>query len=419
MNISPKENMQMAMVAVWSHRFRSMLTILGIVIGITTVVVVASLLTGLRQGVVDFFQELGPDNIFVYRTSGDPNAPEQQLPPKERKRRPLRAEYADEIKRWCHDVEDVSLSLNIPSVVDGNPITARVPGYESDTINTVGLAANSQDLVPRDFAAGRYFTPEEDQRGAHVAVIGDNVASALFPGGNAVDRTFMMDGAEYRVIGVYAKAKGGFFGENGQDNTVAIPLHTAMNRYPQIDRFMITAKAVSGKRQDAYDEVQGVMRRLRHLATDAPNDFSVSTPDQIIQQFDSITALIGVVAIAISALGLLVGGIGVMNIMLVSVTERTREIGVRKALGARRRDIIGQFLVESMTLTGAGGVLGLVIAALITLAVGALVPSLPSKVPSWALIAGFTVSVAIGVFFGTWPAVKASRLDPVEALRYE
>jgi putative ABC transport system permease protein len=182
---------------------------------------------------------------------------------------------------------------------------------------------------------------------------------------------------------------------------------------------MITAKARVGKRQDAYDEVQGTMRRIRRLATDTKNDCAISTPDQIIQQFDRITGLIGLVAIAISALGLLVGGIGVMNIMLVSVTERTREIGVRKALGARRRDIIGQFLVEAMTLTGAGGVLGIVIAILITMLVGALVPSLPSTVPSWALVTGFSVSVVVGVFFGVWPAVKAARLDPVEALRYE
>jgi putative ABC transport system permease protein len=200
---------------------------------------------------------------------------------------------------------------------------------------------------------------------------------------------------------------------------VIIPLRTAETRYPQVDRFMITAKALPGKRQDAYDEVDAAIRRLRHLAAGTPDDFSISTPDQIIQQFDRITGLIGLVAIAISGLGLLVGGIGVMNIMLVSVTERTREIGVRKALGARRRDIIGQFLVEAMTLTGAGGVLGIVIAVLITMLVGALVPSLPSKVPTWALVTGFSVSVAVGMFFGVWPATKAAKLDPVEALRYE
>ncbi|HUI77317.1 MAG TPA: ABC transporter permease [Bryobacteraceae bacterium] len=418
MNISAAENMQMAVNAVWSHRFRSLLTILGIVIGITTVVTVASLLTGLRQGVVTFFQELGPDSIFLFKTTGDPNN-DQRVPPKERKRRAMKPEYADQIRRWCASVEDVGITLYIPPAVDGNPITARVPGYESDTINVSGLSPNMDQISPRDFAAGRYFTPEEDARGTHVAVIGDSVAQALYPGGKAVGNTMMIDGAEFTVIGVYAKAKGGFFGENGMDNAVVIPLRTAESRYPQIDRFMIVAKARAGQRQEAFEEVEGAMRRIRRLPTGTEDDFAISTPDQIIQQFDRITGLIGLVAIAISGLGLLVGGIGVMNIMLVSVTERTREIGVRKAIGARRRDIIGQFLVEAMTLTGAGGLLGIAIAVLITMLVGALVPSLPSTVPSWALVTGFSVSVAVGMFFGVWPAVKAAQLDPVEALRYE
>ena len=408
--------MHLAVGAVWTHRFRSLLTILGIVIGITTVVTVASLLTGLRQGVVTFFQQLGPDNIFLFKSSGDPN---MNPSPKERKRRAMKPEYAEYLKRWCSSVEDAGLVLYIPPVVDNKPITARVPGYESDTINVSGLSPNMAEISPRDLDAGRFFSPEEDQRTAHVAVIGASVAEALFPNGHAVDRTFMMDGAEYTIAGVYAKAKGGFFGENGMDNAVDIPLRTAQNRYPQVDRFMITAKARPGMREGAYQEVEGVMRRIRRVPTGAEDDFAISTPDQIIQQFDNITSLIGLVAIAISALGLLVGGIGVMNIMLVSVTERTREIGVRKAVGARRRDIIGQFLVEAMTLTGAGGLLGIAIAILITMLVGALVPSLPSVVPLWALVTGFTVSVAIGVFFGVWPAVKAARLDPVEALRYE
>ena len=416
MNISATENMQMAVAAVWTHRFRSLLTILGIVIGITTVVTVASLLTGLRQGVVVFFQELGPDNVFVYKSSGDPS---MDPPPKERKRRAIKPEWAEYVRRWCMSVEDVGLELYLPAAIDGNALTARVPGFESDTINVEGVSPNLDTISPRDFSAGRFFTPEEDQRSAHVVMIGANVADSLFPDGHAISRSLMMDGAEYTVVGVFAKAKGGFFGENGMDNAVVMPLRTAQNRYPQIDRFMIIAKARPGKRQEAFYEVEGAIRRLRRLPTDTADDFSISTPDQIIQQFDSITGLIGLVAIAISALGLLVGGIGVMNIMLVSVTERTREIGVRKALGARKRDIIGQFLVEAMTLTGAGGMLGILIAVLITMLVGALVPSLPSTVPAWALITGFTVSVAVGVFFGVWPAMKAAQLDPVEALRYE
>src|SRR5450432_4054997 len=341
MNISAIENVQMALMGVWAHRFRSLLTILGIVIGITTVVTVASLLTGLRQGVVVFFEELGPDNIFVFKTSGDPS----QEPLKERKRRPMKTEYAEFIRRWCTSVEDVGLQLLIPPVVEGKPITARVPGYETDTINVAGMSPNMVEIQPRDLDFGRYFSAEEDQRGAHAAIIGNNVAESLFPAGNAVGRTFMMDGAEFIIAGVYAKAKGGFFGENGQDNAITIPLRTAESRYPQVDRYMITAKAKPGKRQEAYDEVHGVMRRIRRLPTDAKDDFAIST------------------------LGLLVGGIGVMNIMLVSVTERTREIGVRKAVGARKRDIIGQFLIEAMTLTGVGGMLGIAIAVLITLLV--------------------------------------------------
>jgi putative ABC transport system permease protein len=366
---------------------------------------------------VVFFKTLGPDNVFIYRTSGDPSQDGQS--PKERRRRPLIPEYADDIKRWCSSVNDTGLVVYIPTIVDGNPLIARVPGYESDSINVSGLSDNMYELSPRDFDVGRYFTPEEDQRGAHVAIIGRNVADSLFPNGRAVDSTFMMDGAEYTVIGVYSKAKGGFFGENSQDSEIDIPIHTARSRYPQVNRFMVIAQAKPGMRQEAYDEAEGTMRKLRHLTKDQPDDFSISTPDQIIQQFDSITSLIGLVAIAISGLGLLVGGIGVMNIMLVSVTERTREIGVRKALGARRRDIVGQFLIEAMTLTGFGGALGLVIALGITMLVGALVPALPAKVPSWALVTGFTVSVAVGVFFGVWPAMKAARLDPVDALRYE
>jgi putative ABC transport system permease protein len=206
MNINPIQTMQMALQAVWTHRFRSLLTILGIVIGITTVVTVASLLSGLRQGVVVFFQELGPDNIFVFKTSGDPSQDANNI--KERQRRPFKPEYIESIKRWCFSVQDIGLDVLLPAAVDGNPITARVPGYETDTINVAGRSPNMNDLTPRDFSFGRFFTLEEDHRGAHVVMIGDSVAKALFPDGRAVGNSITMDGAEYVVVGVYAKAKG-------------------------------------------------------------------------------------------------------------------------------------------------------------------------------------------------------------------
>lgn len=416
MRISASENINLALTAVWAHRFRSLLTILGIVIGITTVVTVASLLTGLRAGVVTFFQELGPDNIFLFKTSGDPGR--NRVTDKEARRRPILPEYADIIQRWTTSVEDVGVQLFVPPLLQGRPLTARVAGFETDTISLTGATANMSIISPREFTAGRYFTPEEDTRGARVAVIGANLADSLFPTTDPLNQQFLVDGAEYTVIGVLAKAKGGFLGENGIDNQITIPLKTARLRYPQLDRFMVVSKARPGMRDSAYKEVEAAIRRVRRTPP-GENDFSLSTPDQVIAQFDRITGLIGLVAIAISGMGLLVGGIGVMNIMLVSVTERTKEIGVRKAIGARRRDIIGQFLVEAMTLTGAGGVIGIVFAILVTMLVGALVPSLPSQVPSWALAAGFSVSVSVGLFFGVWPAVKAARLDPVEALRYE
>ena len=251
MNISFRANLGMSVQAVWTHRFRSLLTILGIVIGITTVVTVASLLTGLRQGVVTFFQELGPDNIFVYRTSGDPSMP---APIKERKRRALKPEYAENVKRWSTALADVGLDLYIPAVVDGNPITARVPGFESENIAVTGLSPNMAEISPRDLDSGRFFTAEENQRGAHVAVIGASVSEALFPRGNPLGRTMMVDGAEYTVIGVYAKAKGGFFGENGMDNAVDIPLRTAQVRYPQVE-------TLHGGRQGPARPAPGGLRR--------------------------------------------------------------------------------------------------------------------------------------------------------------
>lgn len=415
--ISFGEIITVAMDSVWAHRFRSLLTILGIVIGITTVVTVSSLLTGLRQGITTFFAEFGPDNIFVSRYSGDPNQPPQQLV--ELRRKNVGPESAELIRRLVPSVEEVSMTMYLPGFIGRTPITAKVPGFESDQVNMVGMTATGFITQPRNFLAGRPFTEEEERRAARVCVMGPKLAAALFPAGGALGQRVMVAGAEYTIVGVTEEAKGGFFGENPIDRQVTIPFTVARLRHPGIERYVVIAKAKPGRRSDAEEEARQILRRFRKTPVGKPDDFSLTTADQIIARFDSITQLIVLVGIALSGLGLLVGGIGVMNIMLVSVTERTKEIGIRKALGARRSDIIIQFLSESVALTGAGGILGIVIAIAVTLIVGKLVPSLPSAVPPAALAAGFGVSVAIGVFFGTWPAVKAARLDPVEALRYE
>ncbi len=414
--ISLTETIGVALDAVWTNRFRSMLTILGIVIGITTVVTVSSLLTGLQQGITTFFSEFGPDNIFIGRYSGDPN---QEPRVNEVRRRVVGPEYAELIKRLVPSVEETSVTMFLPGIIGRSPITAKVPGFESDQVTMQGASASVFITNPRNFTAGRPFTQEEEQRAARVCIIGPKLAAALFPSGGGVGQSVTVAGQEYAIIGITEDAKGGFFGENPIDRQVTVPLSVARLRYPGTDRFSVTAKAKPGKRDDAYEEIRGVMRRFRRTPTAAEDDFSITTADQIIARFNSINGLIVLVSTALSGLGLLVGGIGVMNIMLVSVTERTKEIGTRKALGARRGDIVIQFLTEAVTLTGIGGLLGIIISVLVTLIVGKLVPALPSVVPIWAIGVGFGVSVGIGLFFGVWPAFKASRLDPVEALRYE
>lgn len=416
MQLNTREMFGMSFDAVWSHKMRSGLTILGIVVGITTVITVSSLLTGIKNNVIDFFKEFGPNSIFISRVSGDPSG--NGASPKERKRRPIKPEYADYLRLTIHSIDEVALSL-YPRPASGQALTAKVPGFESDNLNLMGATPNLYDISPREFREGRLFNFAEARAGMRVCVLGASLADALYPSGNAAGRTMNLDGVEFQVLGVFDKAKGGFFGENGMDRQVVIPLQTARLRYPSSDNFLITARAVEGKRDDALEEMRATLRKLRRDPAGKDDDFSITTPDAIIQNFQKVTGMILLMSIAISAVGLLVGGIGVMNIMLVSVTERTREIGVRKAIGARKVDIVAQFLTEAVTLTAAGGLIGITFSALVILLMGVVFPSLRAEVPMWAVIAGLATSIGVGVFFGVWPAVMASRLDPVEALRYE
>src|SRR5512140_105210 len=219
MQINPREILGMAFTSVWTHKFRSGLTILGIVIGITTVVTVASLLAGLRGGIVEFFKEFGPDNIFVARVSGDPSG--NGARPKELKRKKMEPEYAEYIKTLCPAVEDVSIALFV-NPPRGKVFTAKVPGFETDRLGLVGTTANAYGISPRELLSGRVFSEDEERRAAKVAVLGFNTAEALFPGGGALGHQMLLDGAEYTIIGVFEKAKGGFFGENGLDYQITV-----------------------------------------------------------------------------------------------------------------------------------------------------------------------------------------------------
>lgn len=412
-----RESLTFALANILAHKFRSLLTVAGIIVGIVTVILVASVLTGVRANIVRLFQEFGPDNIFAFHLDGDPANPRAR--PEELTRKPLRVEFAGEIARACRSVKDASAQIIVPGVVDGRAITARFRSLENENIQIQGNSWNFSQVTTAELKSGRTFTYEEERRRERVCILGANVADSLFPLEDPIGCSIVVDRAIYRVIGVFEKRKGSFFGENRQDSVVMIPVSTAKARYPAVETIVLYIQALPGGREAALVEIEGVLRRLRGLKSDQATDFVLSTADSIVEQFDRVTALVRTGTLAISGLGLLVGGVGVMNIMLMSVTQRTREIGVRKAIGARRRDITRQFLLEAALLTTIGGALGVCLASGLGFAISLLLPDLPAVPPAWAVASGLGVSTLVGLVFGVWPAAKAARLDPVESLRHE
>jgi len=291
--------------------------------------------------------------------------------------------------------------------------------YGSRDIYNIELAGTEEGYAEggaQKVLWGRFFTDEESRRRQPVVVIGEHVYKALFQGGDPVGKWIEVDGHQLQVVGVIGNVVG-FPGQ--EDRRVMLPYFTMHKIFPTADEIMFVIMARRGMVESALDEAQSALRQLRKTPPNKPDDFWLSTGSQMLDDFHRITATVAVVMVALSSIGLLVGGIGVMNIMLVSVTERTREIGIRKAVGARRADIVVQFLTEAVVLTGLGGFLGMTLGWLISLGFRLLFPSLPTAVPLWAAALGVAVSVGVGLFFGTWPAMKAARLDPVVALQYE
>jgi putative ABC transport system permease protein len=415
----PKETLLMAFDSVRAHKFRSFLTVLGIVIGVMTAITIASILTGLRHSIVAIIEEYGTNNIYAFHLSTGPRVGEDRA---ERTRKPLTVADAEAIAAQAPAVEDVAhVAPNVG--YSGGPFDDNVTyrGHNYRWGNTQGVSSNYADITNIMIREGRFITDADDQQRRNVMVIGINAADALFPQqqNNIVGTEVKMGGHTFEIIGVLEKRKAGFFGENEEDNAVFIPYRTAAKIAPAKGYLLLVIRARSGLIREALDQSEEVLRRRRAVKFNEKSNFDIKTADKFIEQFDSITAMVGMIAIAISSLGLLVGGIGVMNIMLVSVTERTQEIGIRKAIGARRRDIVNQFLFEAMTLTFLGGVLGVALSIGISQLIILLVPSLPASIPLWAVVSGLLVSVGVGLIFGVWPARKASRLDPIECLRYE
>ena len=409
----------MAFDSIRAHKFRSFLTVLGIVIGVMTAITIASILTGLRQNIVAMVEEYGTNNIYVFHLSTGPRMGERSQ--EERARKVLLPADAEAISQQAPAVEEVALVIpNIGAWGGSFDDNLTYAGRNYRWGNTQGVSPNYAETANLSLREGRFITEIDSEQKSEVVVLGVNAAEALFPyGGQITGTEVKMGGRTWRVIGVLEKRKSGFFGENEEDNAVFVPFTTARKVAPGRGELLMIIRARTGQIREALVQSEEVLRRRRNVRFDQENNFDIKTADKIIEQFDQITGMIGIIAIAISSIGLLVGGIGVMNIMLVSVTERTKEIGVRKALGARRRDIVRQFLYEAMTLTFFGGLLGVLIAIGVSKIIMLLVPSLPATIPLWAVASGLLVSVFVGLVFGVLPARKASRLDPIECLRYE
>ncbi|HEV2304099.1 MAG TPA: ABC transporter permease [Candidatus Acidoferrales bacterium] len=408
-----RENLALAFDTLRSHKMRSFLAVLGVVIGVGVIIIVASLITGFKGTINDLIMGFGADTVFVSRFDQGPGGGNSMKQARERP--PLTLAQGQAILDYCPDVKQIAIMIFNWHQLH----TIKYGKNQAQQMDFRGTFPAYMDVFGNaDMEAGRFFSEAENDHRAKVVVLGETTAKALFATPeDALQKTVQIDGSDFMVIGVFKKPPGGF-GLNDSDVRVMIPYYTYKEMFPSVEDNSYRFLAVHGKIDQAVDEATEVLRRMRKVPYQAPDNFSITTQLQEEEQFNQIIGGVALVLIVLSSIGLLIGGVGVMNIMLVSVTERTREIGVRKAIGARSRDIIWQFLFEAMTLTGAGGILGVLFFSGLVMIIPH-VTSMKASVPLWAVIVGIVVSVGIGLIFGVWPAVKAAKLDPIEALRYE
>jgi putative ABC transport system permease protein len=415
-----REAIALAIDALRRNPMRSFLTILGIVIGVSSIIAIGSVINGLNSNVINSIQDLGSNIIICYRfswaTLGRPSGALLQ-------RKELKAEWADGMARLPHVVAAAaSLRIFNPQFGVGFSDVQRGKIRDSNAI-LQGNPPSVQQIFNIDLREGRWFNEADEEHRSSVCVIGYDTAKVLFPdpGDDPIGQQILVEGKVFTVVGVANHRKQAFGnGDNPEDNQVILPLSSMRKLHPENKDFVLFVKADDSKNiPTVIDEMEEYMRRVRRLAGNQPDDFEIFTTDVFIDLWRQISAGIFFLMFAVGSVALLVGGIGVMNIMLVSVTERTREIGVRKAIGAKRVNILWQFLFEAVTLTAIGGAIGVTIGSAIGIAVRELVPGLPATITFVWVLLGIGAAAMVGISFGIYPAWKAARLDPVDALRYE
>jgi len=406
----------MALATVREHKTRSLLTVLGVIIGTGAVIAVGSIITGVNGAISGITQSFGPDTIFAFQFNIGFRG---NITSEEWKRKPLTWEDSRTLAVRCPSILHIAPYLFSPNTFGRGGWIDRAKFGSKDLYNIEfagteeGYAAGGAEKM----LFGRFFTDEENRRHQPVVAIGEHVYKALFQFGDPTGKWIEVDGRQFQIIGVMARRAASFPGQ--EDRRVLVPYFSMKKMFPNAKQIMFVIVSHPGQVNNAMDETQAVLRQVRKVPPNRPDNFWLSTGNQMLEDFHRIMGTVALVMVVLSSIGLLVGGRGVMNIMLVSVTERTREIGIRKAVGARRTDIVVQFLTEAVVLTGLGGLLGMTLGYIVSVVFRLVFPNLPTSVPLWAAVLGVGVSIAVGLFFGTWPAMKAARLDPVIALQYE
>jgi putative ABC transport system permease protein len=412
-----RENFLAAMETLRSSKVRSALTVLGIVIGVSSVISMAAIIQGLNKFVADKVESLGSRTYFLTRFP--PGLDPAHMPERIRTRRYIEYSYADFIRQAAPDVRNVNtVGTRGFFFGDSNLITSGDHSVEKVIVR--GAEPEYTEAIPL-FAIerGRFISAFDEEHARAVVVLGAAISESLFPNADAVGKTVRINGAAYEVIGVFEHDQGLFLGP-GVDIFAIIPLSNFKKQYPEAKDLILLFTVPKDVNVDmAQGEVIQVMRRLRRVPPEKDNDFELSSPDFLSNLWNQLTGALVILTTVISSIGLLVGGIGVMNIMLISVTERTQEIGVRKAIGARRADIRLQFLLEAVVLTLVGGIIGILIGSGVSTLVRTLVPSIPATLSYLWVTIGFVISVGVGLFFGYYPASVAANLDPIDCLRYE